>query len=60
VHLLLHKVFNSQGGESSTENLDSSPEDLQGDRFLCVDDGQGDSNFCKLPVLNPYDRFLAR
>ncbi|XP_072151725.1 protein SEMI-ROLLED LEAF 2 isoform X3 [Setaria viridis] len=54
------EVLNSQGGESSTEKLESSPEDLQGDRFLCLDDGQGDSNFCKLPVLNPYDQFLAR
>lgn len=53
-------VQQKEGGESSTEKLESSPEDLQGDRFLCLDDGQGDSNFCKLPVLNPYDQFLAR
>jgi hypothetical protein len=54
-----HKVFNSQDGETSMEKLESSPEDPQADRFLCTADGQWDSNFCKLPVLSPYDQFLA-
>ncbi|CAL4886978.1 unnamed protein product [Urochloa decumbens] len=46
-------------GESSTDKLESSPEDPRADRFLCTTDGQCDSNFYKLPVLSPYDQFLA-
>ncbi|PUZ77921.1 hypothetical protein GQ55_1G412000 [Panicum hallii var. hallii] len=52
-------VSQKEDGESSTEKLESSPEDPQADRFLCTADGQWDSNLCKLPVLSPYDQFLA-
>ncbi|CAN6232268.1 unnamed protein product [Urochloa humidicola] len=46
-------------GESSTEKLESSQEDSRADRFLCIADGQCDSNLYKLPVLSPYDQFLV-
>ncbi|OEL23813.1 hypothetical protein BAE44_0015167 [Dichanthelium oligosanthes] len=52
-------VCQKEDGESSTEKIESSPEDPESDGFLCAADGQCDSNFCKLPVLSPYDRFLA-
>ncbi|KAF8690065.1 hypothetical protein HU200_041426 [Digitaria exilis] len=50
-------VQQKENGESSTEKLESSLEDPQADRFLSIP-GQCDSNFCKLPVLSPYDKFL--
>ncbi|XP_066317316.1 protein SEMI-ROLLED LEAF 2-like isoform X2 [Miscanthus floridulus] len=50
-------VREKEDGESSIEQ--SSPQDPQADTFLCTADEQWHPNSCKLPVLSPYDRFLA-
>uniref|UniRef100_A0A0A9GDK8 Uncharacterized protein n=1 Tax=Arundo donax TaxID=35708 RepID=A0A0A9GDK8_ARUDO len=52
-------VHQKEDGESSTKKLESSQQDSETDRFLCISDEQCDSNFCKLPVLSPYDKFLT-
>uniref|UniRef100_A0A0A9CYS0 Uncharacterized protein n=1 Tax=Arundo donax TaxID=35708 RepID=A0A0A9CYS0_ARUDO len=52
-------VHQKEDGESSTKKLESSQQDSETDRFLCTSDEQCDSNFCKLPVLSPYDKFLT-
>ncbi|KAJ1284672.1 hypothetical protein BS78_03G223000 [Paspalum vaginatum] len=52
-------VRQKEGGESTTEKVESSSPDPQEDRFLCTVDEQCNSNFCKLPVLSPYDQFLG-
>ncbi|WVZ69371.1 hypothetical protein U9M48_018168 [Paspalum notatum var. saurae] len=53
-------VRQKEGGESTTDKVvgPSSP-DPQEDRFLCTVDEQCNSNFCKLPVLSPYDQFIG-
>jgi len=50
-------VRGKEDGESSIEQ--SSPQDPQADTFLCTADEQWHPNSCKLPVLCPYDQFLA-
>ncbi|XP_062220474.1 protein SEMI-ROLLED LEAF 2-like [Phragmites australis] len=52
-------VHQKEDGESSTEKLESSQQVSHMDRFLCTTDEQCHSNFCKLPVLSPYDQFLT-
>ncbi|XP_066305880.1 protein SEMI-ROLLED LEAF 2-like isoform X2 [Miscanthus floridulus] len=51
-------VREKEDGESSIEQ--SSLQDPQADTFLCTADEQWHPNSCKLPVLSPYDRFLAK
>ncbi|ONM30424.1 ARM repeat superfamily protein [Zea mays] len=50
-------VREKKDGESSIEK--SSQQDPQAYTFLCTADEQWHLNSCKLPVLCPYDRFLA-
>jgi hypothetical protein len=53
-----HNILDFQDGETSTK-LKSSEQGSQIDSFLCTADEQCQANFCKLPVLSPYDQFLT-
>ncbi|XP_062221798.1 protein SEMI-ROLLED LEAF 2-like isoform X3 [Phragmites australis] len=52
-------VNQKEDSELPTEKLEPSQQVSQTDRFLCAADEQCHSNFCKLPVLSPYDKFLT-
>lgn len=51
--------IHQQVGESFTEKLESSQPVSPTAGLLYTNDDQCQSNFCKLPVLNPYDKFLT-
>ncbi|XP_006648008.1 protein SEMI-ROLLED LEAF 2-like isoform X2 [Oryza brachyantha] len=52
-------VHEKQDGGSLTENLESPQHISALTGFVSTNDEQCHSDFCKLPVLSPYDKFLA-
>uniref|UniRef100_A0A0D9VLT9 Uncharacterized protein n=1 Tax=Leersia perrieri TaxID=77586 RepID=A0A0D9VLT9_9ORYZ len=52
-------VHQKQDGELLTENLESPLHVFTTVGFVSANDEQCHSDFCKLPVLSPYDKFLA-